>query len=607
MASASQRSCDRVVSGVLLTVVAWSSLVACGQSDMAIASLATDRGRHEPGSVAVIAASVINRGNQDFDGQFVVTWRRLGVVCHRVDQSVHVAAKQSKTITIDWTIPADDFVGYGIDADLLAGDAVAAKASTALDASSSWRRFPRYGFVTDYDARLTQDEIIRRTALMTRLHLSAIQFYDWMEAHDEPVPRGFDGVDVRWRDWAGREIDSRVLRQRIDSVRAHGMHAMAYALVYGAAALPDGQGPRRPEWAAYREPNQTAAATVSAHPENTEQPILHVMDMSNQAWRNHLLDRLDTSTMLLGFDGLHLDYLGPGKRYPRGGDIAIDEKAALPAFVAATRTRNPERQLAVNDVAGHLCRELANSEADIYYTEVWGRETYQALRDTILDAKKASSSPGRAVVLAAYVQKREPPAEGWISDAAARLLDAAIFANGGYHLEMGEGDEMLTNEYFPNRKLRIRPSLRESMPSCYDVLVRCQNALSFAPYGQVVDRTPEADISSPSHELNKNAQSESIWTVAKSVAGHHDAVSLINLNGVDTEWRNASDPPITQQHVSLRYRPTLTVKSVSAFTPDDGLGRPLSLPFETAMDGSITFVVPRLEYWTVLVFEGSSP
>ena len=33
------------------------------------------------------------------------------------------------------------------------------------------------------------------------------------------------------------------------------------------------------------------------------------------------------------------------------------------------------------------------------------------------------------------------------------LTDAAIFADGGVHIELGDGGQMLDSEYFPNRNL----------------------------------------------------------------------------------------------------------------------------------------------------------
>lgn len=62
-----------------------------------------------------------------------------------------------------------------------------ARSSKAIDASSDWTKFPRYGYVTRFD----QDpKDARKTILkMAQQGVNIIQFYDWMNKHHAPLDR----------------------------------------------------------------------------------------------------------------------------------------------------------------------------------------------------------------------------------------------------------------------------------------------------------------------------------------------------------------------------------------------------------------------------------
>ena len=383
------------------------------------------------------------------------------------------------------------------------------------------------------------------------------------------------------------------------------MAALAYGLMYGDSG---GDRPERLEWAAFREPGQTGWEQVESHPRTNA--FLFVMDVTNEDWRRHLFAEFRAAIHEFGFDGLHLDNLGARQLYRRASAAAIEERTAFPAFIAAAKRALPGIRVLHNDVMGNYRDEIARSEAAAYYQEVWGRETYQELRDVILDAQAASGGE-KAVVLAAYIHKHEPePRAEWIDDAAARLLDAAIFANGGFHLELGEGAELLVHEYFPIRHPRARPSLQLALRSSYDALVRYQNLLSYAPAGNLRDATPGARVASPTHPLDKDARPETIWTVVKVREGEYDLVNLINLCGVDDLWRNRSDPPRPQRGIRLKHHLDQAVRQVWWATPDDGLARPRPLEFREGRDGDGYFVeveIPGLEYWDLVVFDKRRP
>ena len=89
------------------------------------------------------------------------------------------------------------------------------------------------------------------------------------------------------------------------------------------------------------------------------------------------------------------------------------------------------------------------SEYDFNYVEVW--PPYVSYGDIEWIIREAyANSRGKPTVIAAYVDPEQ--------EATVRLLNAIIFANGGTHIEMGEGDGMLADPYFPKFR-RVSPSL----------------------------------------------------------------------------------------------------------------------------------------------------
>ena len=81
-------------------------------------------------------------------------------------------------------------------------------------------------------------------------------------------------------------------------------------------------------------------------------------------------------------------------------------------------------------------------------------------------------------------------------------------------------------------------------------------------------------------------------------------INLINLNGVDDQWRNVSANPKPQTNISLKLFPHHTVERILIATPDDGLSRPVEVPFETGWMCDhyyVTFTVPSLKFWDLIL------
>ena len=122
-------------------------------SDLTV-NLTTDKACYRPGETVSFTADVLPAGAK-------VRYRTLNQVI-----SEQAAAGSSWT----WTAPATDFTGYLADVYRTKEDGTEVILGTiAVDVSSDWTRFPRYGFVATFDASKTESKIQEEMAFL-KLH-----------------------------------------------------------------------------------------------------------------------------------------------------------------------------------------------------------------------------------------------------------------------------------------------------------------------------------------------------------------------------------------------------------------------------------------------------
>jgi dextranase len=118
------------------------------------------------------------------------------------------------------------------------------------------------------------------------------------------------------------------------------------------------------------------------------------------------------------------------------------------------------------------------------------------------------------------------------------------------------------------------------------------------------ERRDAIDVRSGQHMVSTGAGG--IWSSVRE-KGPFEMIHLVNLIGVNDDiWRNAAPAPQTQQNITFRYYGPRVAQAQSAFyaTPDDGTGQPQALALAKGSDSRgayVEFVVPRLEYWDVVV------
>lgn len=518
----------------------------------------------------------------------------------------------------DWQLPASkrfplslpdaDGRGYALEIEALDEEQnVLTSAFTAVDVSSSWTKFPRYGYVWDFtpsaDAESKADE-------MARYHLNGVQFYDWQYRHHRPLAADLSG----WRDWSGRWISGDTVRAYLRAAHDRGMACMAYNMIYAAneTYLTDGSGVQA-DWRLVRA--NGADFTCDMDAKLGPVGVLQYFNLLNPDWQSYIFAQENRVFEAFDFDGWHGDTIGENgpMRTADGGPLGYDAdgkpiylvKDGYTAFLNAAKAAIGDKYLAFNPVGAQGIENVNVSAVDVLYTEFWpwdrnanGRlyDDYYTLHRAILGA--CEQSGGKSLIVAAYVNYRNPKAA--FNPASVRMLDCVVFASGGSRIELGNGGNMLSDEYFPaDGKKRMDDGLRSAVARLYDFLVAYENLLRDGQ--QPVSRTVRLE----NLPVSTDGRSDTVWCFAKADSST-EIYHFLNLTGTDDGWRDEEQtkkPPIAHENVKTRLYTDYPVREVWLASPDGESPLPLPLEFQTGRDANgayAEFTQPALEYWNLI-------
>lgn len=520
-------------------------------------------------------------------------------------RSFHLAPGENTTLVFRWQPLARDFQGYRVEAEVrnVSGRLIGVQ-STAVDVSSRWTKFPRYGFVSEFSAKspALSRQVIQQ---LNRYHLNSLQFYDWQYKHHRPLAGTVSAPAASWNDIANRPTSRQTVLNLIAAAHNCGVAAMNYNLLYGAWSGYENEGVDF-RWGLWKNKDGTHQDSLDLPPGWAAQ-ALYLFNPGDPGWQRYLIRQEAQVFAAYPFDGWQVDQLGDrGAEYNVHGNPVTVWQQFRPFLNRAKASLN--KPVVFNNVGAYgLYDTAAHSTEDAVYVECWefgGQKTYQDLKTVIGQA--AQWSGGKPVILAAYMDlaaadQFSAQRPGHFALPGVLLTDAAIFANGGAHIELGDGNALLDNEYFPNRNLTPTPALRDALRHEYDFSVAYENLLR----GGLPDSTNAIALDG----LASSAQAapNTVWTFAKSGDGVH-VLHLINLIGENnTDWRDdhANYPiPTPQTNILVKYYlRSAAVQSVRWASPDLHNGASSTLKFTTGTDGLvryIQFTVPRLEYWDMI-------
>ena len=510
---------------------------------------------------------------------------------------VETAAINGTTWT--WKAPSTDFTGYLAEVITTDGNVESVLGTVGIDVSSDWTRFPRYGFVATYDSSKTDAVIDEEMAFLSRCHINGIQFYDWHNKHHWPLGGTRNSLLDQYTDIANRSVVTSVIRRYIDVQHQLGMKAMFYNLCYGALSDYADDGVK-PQWLLYKQPGHGDIDQLVLS--SSWKSNILLTNPANTQWQQYLADRNDDVYASFDFDGYHIDQVGDrGTVYDYSGQ-AVNLPRGFNSFITAMKRRHPQKRLVMNAVASYGASQIAQTgQVDFLYNELWDSESRFEDLLTVRQANSAYSNNKLQTVFAAYMNYNKSSQKGTFNIPGVLLTDATMFAIGGSHLELGDG-HMLCHEYFPNSNLAMSKELQQSIVRYYDFLVAYENLL------RGDGEETACNITSGNSGVNINLwppQQRSVTTYSRKMTGCQ-VIHLLNYRQANSlSWRDMDgNMPVPQEitDLPLSVKTTSPVRRVWVATPDMLAGAPVELSF-SQKDGVLSFTLPSLKYWTMIVFE----
>lgn len=473
-----------------------------------------------------------------------------------------------------WQPPRHDGRGYLLVARTRDGRS----AGAAVDVSSRWTLYPRYGYLAHFGPELASGADARIGAL-AEFGINGLQFYDWQWRHHDPL-----APTPEWRDIANRPTSGETVRSFIQAGKTRGMASMNYNLAFGAYAGYERDGVSA-EWALFDDAERKRPYGHGL-PKDWATPLIHLFNPASKGWQDYILPRMRRANETFGFDGWHIDQLGnAGTKYTYTGQ-PLTLNGLYDEFLVRADREVPGT-LIFNNVGGYAIEAALRAPTDVMYAEAWegdGQRTYNDLR-LLIDRMR---STGKPAIVAAYMHKKQHEKRGEFNNPAVLLTDATIFASGASHVELGDDLQMLSHEYFPIHNLRPSPPLLQSLQSYYRFLTAYQELLR----GPDV-RPAEIPVTIDGQPVSTDGRPGTIWAITRK-RGDRTVVHLINLlNAKTANWRD--DDMVQPEPVpvtGLKVRVPGGRKLSYWATPDDGLGAP--------RDGNSA---PELRTWTMLVLD----
>ena len=546
--------------------------------------ISTDKSRYLPGEEVYISLSL----KRSFSGEVEVKYKYLTEV---IDEEIFIV--NANNLNFQWQPPSDDFKAYMVEFRFLENEEPVFFASTAVDVSSDWTKFPRYGFLSVFSSDISASEIESNLDYLKRFHINGLQFYDWHNKHHFPLKMDGNSPASSWQDIAGRDISFNTVNNYIREAKARNIASMSYNLLYGAWGDFASDGVSE-EWMIFDDANHQ---NINKHDlDDNWASDIYLLNPANSDWQNYIFQKTGQIYEHLDFSGWHLDQLGDrGSVYNYNGNL-VSLKTTFTPFLINLKTTFPDKNMVMNAVNGYGQPEILEAPVNFAYTEVWEpNNTYNHFAEIINENYNLSNNY-LSTVLAAYVNYNLADNTGEFNEAAVLMADAVIMSFGGAHLELGE--HMLGKEYFPNNNLSLTYSLTKQLVEYYDILVGYQNLLRDG--GELSFNT---GITSNEVGINDWPAIHGNIAAFKKSVNNIEVYHLLNFAGINSlEWRD-NDGTLTAPDEFLNFTinvPETHVTKVVYVSPDWHDGVQEELEFEIS-DGVCEFKIPYLKYWGMII------
>ncbi|MFD0636495.1 glycoside hydrolase family 66 protein [Catenulispora yoronensis] len=626
-----------------------------------MSSITTDKSRYAPGDAVTVTIKVADKTGSDVNGGAVSLYVMAlqTAAGSPLSQPLTVANGASTTLTFHWTAPSTDYTGYlasavATDASGKALDSI----NIGVDVSSSWARFPRYGYMTNNsfgNQSLSTSQAASIMNTMSNYHIDGLQFYDWQYNHDQPLCGTVSSPCASWIDDGNQKtVYASAVKNLVGAAHNANIVAMPYNAIFSAdngacCGAPDyhsqGLGVS-PQWGVYQD-------TVHSKPLAFFQ--WDYMDPSNPGWQQYLMGQQNAAIQAFNFDGYHGDTFGDPDTVDynyNGQPVGVTSNpcttdtdgatsttpvhnvagsttwlsGTFPSFLSYAKSAlGSGKYLMFNPVTyDHAHCEANTSAVDLLYTELWPNDRdqywdYNALKQAVdqgfsESASVSSNGRGKSLAVAAYVDFAEGGG-GTFNTPDVLLLDSTLFASGGSHEELGDTGQMLDYQEYRAGATPMSASLSQSVQNYYDFMTAYENLLRD---GQTA--TNQA-VTIAGQTVSNQATPGDVWAFTKQDADH-EIIQMINMVGQSSNlWQtgkcdmcshttSAHPAPTQLTDVPVKYYYRNTPKAVMFASPDYNNGTTYQVPFTTGTDSGgnyVSFTVPSLNYWDMVYTSQTGP
>ncbi|MEQ8820025.1 MAG: glycoside hydrolase family 66 protein [Sumerlaeia bacterium] len=612
----------------LLTTLLATVFLLLFTASVAAAPLITDvytvKAQYKTWETVQVKVHLKNTTGSWWSGNIGVYPRHLGRNLNK-DQHQYVSFGNgsSKTLTFNFSMGSANHRGYLAEVWCWKDSGGATDvSSTSFDVSNDWTKFPRYGYLTEFHDNVNVNDLIGK---MRKYKINGIQYYDWADEHHIQYFPGFQ----YWQDIARRDpwVSKAKIQELISKGHSYNMTAMAYQLMFGAYDEYWNDGVQV-SWGAFThwQSGTYDPSDQDYHPLNIpgwETNKIYLFNIRHQGWRDWMADDFNHVFANFDFDGWHIDTLGSRGTLYDWNKNTLHYDQEYPAFINNIRDQvGHDKDYVVNTVSNYGESQVAqNAQVDFIYSELWGEGDENDFYDLkqILTANQGRTA--KNMVIAGYMNYERSKnysggSPGTFKEASILLADAVIFACGGWHIELGDGEHLLSNEYFPNKNLVMSSSLKSQLRRYYDFAVAYENLLR----DNVYDGNKRVDFDLGGVASGYDGTKNRVWKLAKWRDGYdgvnyYDIAHFINLRSCNhTTWRDPYgdfNPPatLTNKEVRLYYDNDWGSSKVWYASPDFDSGKAVEVTNYTrhwdSNEGKwyVKFTLPQYKYWTMVWLE----
>jgi GH15 family glucan-1,4-alpha-glucosidase len=373
---------------------------------LTVSDLYTDKARYNPGDSAVISVELKNDDVSSWSGLVYLEVYHLETLVYKDSLSTTVPSAGEATEAFKWITPKDDFTGY-----LIKVSAEDSFGAAGLDVSSDFTKFPRYGYVADFDENETQAQSAAKISELSRdFNINAIQFYDWMWRHEVLIKRTDGKIDPTWDDLFDRTVSWATIQNQISAAHDNNASAMAYVMSYAAREGYD-QFNVQPSWGIFQDRNHLSQFNVDFN----NGKYLWLFNPANTDWQNYIIDQYSDALQTGLFDGLQIDQMGQRNDIYDFWGRSVYLKDTFSDLINAAKSeldgQGINNTITFNVVDGTvngwgLWDAALNADTDFNFSEIWWlSNNYNDLKSYIEQFR--TESDGKSLVLAAYMNYRD--------------------------------------------------------------------------------------------------------------------------------------------------------------------------------------------------------